>query len=147
MSSKDIITKAFSHGKTFLGRLPQGGDLLSSIELFCEISDISTAVFSVRGALSTATFGIYDQKQQVYATEKLETGLEIINCTGNISLKNGKPSAHAHFILADSQGRTFAGHVLPETTIFAGEFHLQELLGDKLERVFDPATGLMLWDM
>ena len=147
MNSKHLNTKIFALGKTYMGRLPHGQDLITSIESFCNASDITTGVLSVIGALSSATIGIYDQQQQVYITEKIEKELEIITCTGNISLKEGKPFCHAHFILSDADGRTYGGHVMSESILFAGELHLQELVGDNLERIYDQTTGLMLWDL
>lgn len=104
------------------------------------------ATFSVIGAVSSATIGAYDQKQQVYVTSKEEAPLEIVSCIGNVSLKDGKPFIHAHILLADEQGKTIGGHLFSETIIYAGEINLQELTGKPMERTYDNDTGLMLWE-
>ena len=52
---------------------------------------------------------------------------------------------HAHINLADSEGRTFGGHLAEGTTIFATELYLEELKGEKKIRRFDQETGLTLW--
>jgi hypothetical protein len=103
------------------------------------------ATFSTIGAVSSVTFGAYDQKQQVYVTFTEKAPLEIVNCFGNVSLKDGDPVVHAHIILGDKQGKTLGGHLFSETILFAGEIDLQELTGKPLERVYDDTTGLMLW--
>ncbi|MBW1896433.1 MAG: DNA-binding protein [Deltaproteobacteria bacterium] len=135
----------FESGRYILGRLPHGKDLLGAIEEFCEENSIQTGVFSVIGAVTSVTLGAYDQKQQVYVTEKKEEPLEIVHCTGNVSLKDGKVAVHAHAVLADQSGRTTGGHLFSETRVYAGEIAMRELLGQSLEREYDDTTGLFLW--
>ncbi len=60
-----------------MGRLPHGKDLITSVENFCKETSVETGVFSLIGAVSSATLGAYDQKQQVYVTFKEEGDLEI----------------------------------------------------------------------
>jgi hypothetical protein len=128
-----------------LGRLPQGKDLIGAVEDLCGSCAITTAVFSIIGAVTSATLGSYDQKQQVYVTYKKEEALEIVHCAGNVSLKEGTTVVHAHGVFADMEGNTVGGHVFPETGIYAGEIYIRELLGEPLERIYDDLTGLFLW--
>lgn len=142
---KKLSCFEFQQGRLFVGRLPHGKDLILSVEEFCKDASIQMATFSVIGAVSSVTIGAYDQKQQVYVTVKEEAPLEIVSCTGNVSLKDGKPFIHAHILLADEQGKTTGGHLFSETIIFAGEINLQELTGKPMKRTYDNDTGLMLW--
>jgi len=142
---EEFSCSEFKQGRIFAGRLPHGGDLINSIEEFCNKASIRMAAFSVIGAVSSATIGAYDQKQQVYVTFKEDAALEIVSCIGNVSLKDGKPFIHAHILLADEQGKTIGGHLFSETIIYAGEINLQELTGKPMERTYDKETGLMLW--
>ena len=135
----------FKLGRRFVGRLPHGKDLITSIEDFFKASSIKMATFSVIGAVSSATLGAYDQKQQVYATFTQEEPLEIVSCTGNVSLLDQDSIVHAHIILGNLEGKTLGGHVFSETIIYAAEIDLQELTGNSLKRVYDDTTGLMLW--
>ena len=135
----------FEIGRYILGRLPHGKDLLRTIEAFCEENFIQTGVFSVIGAVTSVTLGAYDQNQQVYVTEKKVEPLEIVHCTGNVSLKDGKVTVHAHAVLADQSGHTTGGHLFSETRVYAGEIAMRELLGQPLEREYDDTTGLFLW--
>lgn len=142
----DVITcSIFEAGRCILGRLPHGKDLVTTIETFCVQNSIQIAVFSVIGAVTSVTLGSYDQAQQVYVTYKKEEALEIVNCTGNVSLKDGRVTVHAHAVLADIDGRTIGGHVFSETLVYAGEIYIRELLGKPLEREYDDITGLSLW--
>lgn len=103
------------------------------------------AVFAVVGAVKRAKLACYDQVKHEYQQIKLDKPLEIASCFGNLSLKDGKPFVHAHAVLAGATGKTYAGHLI-NATVFAAELHLQELLGNKLEREYDQTTGLALWE-
>ncbi len=140
-----ITHSVFERGRSILGRLPHGKDLLKTIEEFCAQNSIQTGVFSIIGSVMSATLGSYDQNQQVYVTFKKEEPLEIVHCTGNVSLKDGKVAVHAHAVLADIDGQTIGGHIFSETVVYAGEIYIQELLGKPLEREYDDTTGLPLW--
>ncbi len=140
-----ISCSTFETGRCILGRLPYGKDFVKTIEDFCVRNSIQTGVFSVIGAVMSVTLGSYDQNQQVYVTFKKEEPLEIVHCTGNVSLKDGKVAVHAHAVLADMNGQTIGGHIFSGTVVYAGEIYIQELLGKPLEREYDDATGLSLW--
>ena len=143
----ELICSEFKLGRRLLGRLPHGKDLITSIENFCRASDIRTATFSVIGAVSSATIGVYDQKQHVFVTFTENAAMEIVNCIGNISLKDKTPVIQSHIALADEHGKIIGGHLFSETILFAGEIDLQEMTGKPLERVYDDNTGLMLWNL
>ena len=140
-----IVACEFEGGRSFLGRLPHRRDLITAIEDFCVGHSIRTGVFSIIGSVTSATLGSYDQNQQVYVTFKREGPLEIIHCTGNISLKESKVAIHAHGVFSDMEGETVGGHVFSDTTVYAGEIFVRELLGRPLAREYDTDTGLLLW--
>ena len=137
----------FNRGRYLLGRLPHGKDLVAAVEDFCADHSLEMAVFSIIGAVTSATLGAYDQKQQVYVTVQKREPLEIVHCTGNVSLKDGKPTVHAHGVFADINCQTMGGHVFSETVVFAGEIYIQELLGAPMARTYEEQTGLFLWKM
>ena len=143
----ELICSEFKLGRRLLGRLPHGKDLIRSIESFCAASDIQTATFSVVGAVSSVTIGVYDQKQHVYVTFTENANMEIVNCIGNVSLKDKAPVIQSHIALADEHGKIIGGRLFSETILYAGEIDLQEMTGKPLERVYDNNTGLMLWNL
>lgn len=130
-----------------MGRIPHGDDLIRSLETYCETNGVQAAWVQALGALSKATLAYYDQKTHVYHTRELSGEYEIVSCTGNITLKDGKPFGHIHMILSDTEYQCLAGHLMPGTTeIFACEFILHVFEADEaLNRVHDDQTGLTLW--
>jgi predicted DNA-binding protein with PD1-like motif len=98
------------------------------------------------GAVECARIGYYDQDTFSYRYLELDRHLEILSLTGNISLRGGEPAVHAHVTLADDQGQSFGGHLVPGTRVFAFEFVIQELRGAELHRGHDSETGLPLWE-
>ncbi|MEJ2655886.1 MAG: DUF296 domain-containing protein [Desulfobacterales bacterium] len=141
------ICSEYKAGRRFVGHLPHGKDLITSIETLCTTFKIRMGTFSMIGAVSFATIGVYNQKQHVYVTFTENTPMEIITCTGNISLKDDAPSIHAHIALGDEHGKIIGGHLFSDTILFAGEIDLQEITGKTLDRVYDKTTGLMLWNI
>ncbi len=135
----------FNTGRRLLGTLKQGADLISAVERFCRARSVRTARFSIWGAVSGFTVGVYDQTQQVYVTHSETAPRELVSCTGTVSQENGRPAVHARIILADAEGRLTGGRLFSETRIFAAELVLTELLGPALERAYDSDTGMMLW--
>lgn len=144
---KRLLLSEFKAGRIFVGSLPHGKDLIASIEEFCREASIEMATFSVIGALSSVTAGSYDQKQQVYVTFSNEALFEIAACIGNVSIKDGDCTVHAHILLVDKEGEAVGGHLFSESIVFAAEIELQELTGKPMERAYDRTTGLMLWKM
>lgn len=136
---------AYKTGRRLLTTLKRGEDLIGAVEQFCRAASVETACFSVWGAVSTVTLGVYDQQQQVYVTHSEAASREILSCTGTVSLQEGAPPVHARIILADAEGGLTGGRLFSETRIFAAELVLEELLGPPLKREYDSDTGMMLW--
>jgi len=132
-------------GRTWIGRIPFRGDLLENIQEFAAKENINCARVEVIGAVEKAVISYFNQDQRVYEDRELNEHLEIINCLGNLSIREGKPAAHLHINLGDSEGNVKGGHLQKGTVVFAGEFVIEEILGPKLVRDYDPETDLPLW--
>ena len=131
-----------------MGRLSYDGDLAEEINNFCSKNDIKTGWVSVIGALKTVRLGFYDQDRQEYVfldDIHSDKPFEISSCSGNISIKDGKPFAHIHIVASTRDGKCYGGHVMPGTKIYAGEFMIQVFAGEELIRGVDEITGLPLW--
>lgn len=143
--------KEFEIEKTYALRLPHDGDLLGELTKFCEEHDIKNGSVYVIGATKNVTVGFYEQDNRQYVditSEEFDTNrhLEIVSATGNISIKDDKPFVHMHIIVADEEGKCFAGHLTPGTKVFAGEAIIQKFKGSEdLVRDYDEVTGLTLW--
>ncbi len=127
-----------------MARLDHGTDIISQITDLAKEKKIETGFLSVIGALSSAELGYYDQVSQKYGKIRIDGPVELVSCSGNISLRDGQPFVHAHAALSDKEGRVWGGH-LNSGMVFAAELYMQELLGLHLERVPDSITGLNLW--
>ena len=141
-----MLTISTRPGRSFMGRLAKGDDLLQALENFCQEHNITLGEVRALGAVTRARVGFYNQEERKYYFLDLEQPLEILALVGNISLKDGKPMVHAHVTLADAAGRAYGGHLAPGTPVFACEFAVHEYQADRtLARQDDPETGLMLW--
>ncbi|MEO5327786.1 MAG: DNA-binding protein [Magnetococcus sp. THC-1_WYH] len=131
--------------KYFMGRLNHGDDLLGVLTQTCQDLKISLGHIQAIGAVQKAVLGYYHQEQKSYHTIDLDQHLEIVQLTGNISLKDAVPFVHAHLTLSDPSGRTYGGHLFPGTLIFACEVFIHAVQGPPCERTLDATTGLPLW--
>ncbi|MGA9363177.1 MAG: PPC domain-containing DNA-binding protein [Bacteroidota bacterium] len=129
-----------------MGQLPMGADLYESISKICTEEDIKIGRVTALGAVKQAAVAYYDQKKKVYKPITFKKHLEILNCTGNVSLRDGKPFVHMHATFADSRGNVVGGHLTARTVVFACELTIEELEGKALDRKHDKITGLNLWD-
>ena len=132
-------------GKTFIGKLKFGGDLLGELTSVCEENDIRLGRVEALGAVKKARVGFYDQQAREYNFLEIDKPLEITKLIGNISLRDGKPMVHAHITLSDSQGNAYGGHLAPGTIVFACEFIMDSYDGTDYVRDYDEQTGLPLW--
>jgi uncharacterized protein len=134
-----------SAGRTFIGRLEKGSDLVAEIERICEERGVSAAWVSVIGAVQHAAFAYYHQGDLRYLELSSGTHHEIVGFIGNVSLRDGKPFLHAHATFADEHGACVGGHLLRGIKVFVAEFEIRELLGVDLVRTLDEEFGLALW--
>jgi len=141
-----MLTVSTRPGRSFLGRLAKGDDLLQTLEKFCREHHITLGEVRALGAVTKARVGFYNQEERKYYFLELAQPLEILALVGNISIRDGQPMVHAHVTLADREGRTFGGHLAAGTPVFACEFAIHEYQAEQtLSRQNDPETGLMLW--
>jgi predicted DNA-binding protein with PD1-like motif len=133
--------------QTFIGKLNYDADLLEELTAVCKEKGFSLGRVEAIGAVRKARLGYYDQHERKYHFFDINKGLEITSLVGNISLRDGEPTVHAHVTLADSDGRCYGGHLASGTIVFAGEFVIQACDGPEYRRGYDEKTGLPLWEM
>lgn len=126
----------------WFGRFEENEDIVKALEKFVAENNIHSAWFSIIGALKSSKFAFYDQKQKKYLIMELEEEGEILNCTGNISLRDGKPFIHAHITLADREGKAYGGHLFG-AKVFAAEIYLKKF-EKTVSRKMDKNTNLAL---
>lgn len=137
--------REYGRGRRVVARLAHDGDLLEEIGAVADAHGIQMAELRAIGALKTARLAFYDQTAHQYGEFAVDEPVEVVALLGNVTRKDGATFVHAHATLAGHDGACVGGHVSPGCVVFACELMLQELVGDSLEREFDPVTGLALW--
>lgn len=132
-------------GRSFVGRLETGSDLVAEIERHCAEHGVIAAQVTVIGAVRRARYAYYEQDDHRYRELESDTHHEITGFVGNVSLRDGKPFLHAHATFSDADGATVGGHLLPGIEVFVAEVMIRELTGVALVRQPDDETGLALW--
>ncbi len=132
-------------GEVVMGRLERGDDLLEALTAVCRAEGVRLGRLEALGAVERAVVGFYDQDGLGYRYHELDEPLEILVLVGNVSLRDGQPTVHAHVVLGDAEGRALGGHLAPGTRVFACEYSVEILEGGELHRGAHEPTGLPLW--
>lgn len=131
-------------GRSYLLRLPPGEDLLVGLYRVCREHGVGQGVFRVNGAVRNATLGHLDQESGNLCRQILESGQDLVECSGNVSPRGDSFQIRAHAVLSDSRGQVSAGELLA-AQVYVAEVVLCEMQGKPLTRERDPETGLWLW--
>ena len=101
---------AFRSQKQVLLRFMRGEELVSVLEEFCNKQKILGAWVKGLGAVDEVEISYYDLKDRNYKRQGFCGEFELLNLTGNIAPKEGKPFLHAH--------ATFSRPAFPEPVRF-----------------------------
>jgi predicted DNA-binding protein with PD1-like motif len=142
---KDGHVEASSWKPLFCKAFGFGSETIEEIAAVAIKSGADNAIFTCIGVLSSAVLGFYDQAGHQYMTRSFEGPSELVSCSGNVTRKEEKPFVHAHAVLSNDSFAPVAGHLV-KGTVFAAELQLTAVQGELIERRFDPATGLHLWE-
>jgi predicted DNA-binding protein with PD1-like motif len=131
--------------RTIIGQFLSGTDLLEELTRLIQKENIRIGRVHGIGATTHAVVAYYNQITKNYQSMEFSGGMEILNLTGNVSIKDGKPSVHVHLLLGDPSGKVFGGHLMPGTKLWACEVFIDEFEGEELVRDQNKKTGLFLW--
>lgn len=133
-------------GRVIFARLSEDEDILEAILHVAKTNHISAGVFLLIGTLKKAKVGFF--RGGKYETIGKDEPLEIVSCTGNISIKENEPFVHAQIAVSNEKGEVFGGHAMPGCVVsFTGELVLFEALNGKLRRKLDAKTMSYLWSL
>src|SRR6266852_1945329 len=135
----------YKYRRTIIGQLPFGSDLYEGLTRFVQQENIRLGRIQAIGATTHAVVAFYDQNTKTYNPLEFSGGMEILNLSGNVSIRDGEPFVHVHLLLGDAKGNVFGGHLLRGTKLFACEVTIDEFEGDDLVRALHDQTGLHLW--
>ena len=141
-----MLVKEYQIDKVYMLKLEAGSDLYDSLTEFTVNNDITSGEVFVMGLSRNAVFAYYDINSREYKTiNRDDQYFEIIQCAGNISVRDGKPFVHLHVSFGDKEGNIIGGHLLPGTMVEVGEVRILSYKGEPMERVFDPEYNMAPW--
>ncbi|MGI6175779.1 MAG: PPC domain-containing DNA-binding protein [Christensenellales bacterium] len=127
-------------GNTVIIRVEMGNEIISTIISVCEKEGITGAHFTGIGATDYARFGAGNEIEGNYVVSEINEKMEILNITGDISMKEGKCLPHVHIIMAGQGGSPIVGGHLEEAKVFGTcNIYLTKLDGT-LERTLYPES-------
>ena len=133
------------HGgeRTFALIFETGDEVASLLAEFAEEQSLSAARLSAIGAFREATVGYFDWERKEYQKIPIKEQVEVLSLLGDVAMKDGKPTVHAHVVLGRSDGTTRGGHLLEGHVRPTLEVILVESPAH-LRKAHDPESGLAL---
>jgi uncharacterized protein len=129
--------RAIKTSSGYLMVLRQGDNVFAQLEELAQRERIPSASFVGMGFLSEVTFGFYNFDKKAFDPKTFRQ-VELTNMTGTIAWQNGKPSIHAHGIVAGSDFTAVGGHLLA-LEVGTGSLEITVVLHPtRLERIVDP---------
>jgi predicted DNA-binding protein with PD1-like motif len=130
--------------KVVFARFFEGEDLIEAVTQTAERNDVDSGFFFLIGTVKTAVLGYYENGK--YLPVEKAGPLEIVSCTGNISIKErGELVVHGHMVVSDREAKAYGGHVLPGCLVDAtAELVLVKSGDGVLRRKLDTSKNLYL---
>lgn len=97
-------------------RLETGDDIYNSIADVCEEQKVKLGSVTGFGGVGYLKVGIWNNDKDDYDyLIKENVSMEMLNLTGNISIKDGAVNVHMHVTAADNEFQVFGGHLVKGT--------------------------------
>ncbi len=113
---------------------------------YCRQNHIHNGMIQGIGSLQILNLAYYDQTKKEYVNLSRNERVEIVNMTGDISIKQDQIFVHVHLSVSGRDTKVYGGHLLPESSVFAAEVTIVEFDGEPFVRELDAETGLSLWN-
>ena len=89
-----------------------GDEAMSGLLAFSRQNNLGAGHFTAIGAFSDVTLGYFDWEAKDYKKIPINEQVEVLSLVGDVALKDGKPSVHAHVFVGRSDGSTRGGHLI-----------------------------------
>lgn len=130
--------------RTYAVIFETGEELASGLKKFAEDEKLAGSSFHAIGAFQAVRLAWFDWETKGYMTSvDLQEQVELVSLIGDVALKEGKPTVHAHVVIARRDGTTRGGHLQAATVRPTCEVVLTES-PEALRREVDPESGLPL---
>ena len=107
------VTDLGSSSRTYRVNMVKGDEIISGLLEFAEKNHIKNAHFTGLGAVDRASLRWSDPVHKSSKTTEINEEAELVSLVGSIATgKNGKPTVHAHAVVALSDGSTRGGHLI-----------------------------------
>jgi uncharacterized protein len=130
----------------YILKIEKDEEVIAALAQFCAEQGVTNASIVGLGAVDWIQCGYYDLKTKEYVFQEYDGLYEVLNATGNVMLKEGKPMVHLHATFSDTENRAFGGHVAAMRVGVVLEVILTPL-SSTIERKLDEQIGLFLMDL
>jgi predicted DNA-binding protein with PD1-like motif len=118
-------------------------EVISGLKAFAAAQGLAASHFTAIGAFKDALLGYFDWEKKEYEKIPIREQVEVLSLVGDVTLKDGKPSIHAHAVVGKRDGTAHGGHLLEAHVRPTLEVILTES-PEHLTRHFDKESGLAL---
>jgi uncharacterized protein len=132
--------------KTYALIFDKGDEVISKLTEFAKEHSLKATQFTAIGAFSKATLAFFDWDKKDYKKINVNEQVEVLTLTGDIAIKEGQPTVHAHVILGRSDGSTIGGHLMEAAVRPTLEVILTES-PEFLNKKYDQESKLFLIDL
>lgn len=131
-------------GNKYIIRIDRGEELVSVLEKFCKDNDITLGTVHGIGASNRLEIGLFDTENKEYHSNEFTGDFELVPILGNISTMDGEIYLHLHANIADSENKSFGGHL--SSAVISGTFEgvIEEIDGE-VDREFNDDCGLNIF--
>lgn len=127
-------------------RLMRDERLFASIVGYAAANGIGYAALSGLGAVSWISIAYFNVETREYEVHEIEEQLEVTSLVGNITIREGKPTVHAHVTLGRRDLSVIGGHVIEAIARPTLEVWLDPQ-PTAITRLPDEDSGLFLMDL
>jgi hypothetical protein len=96
--------------RTFELVFAKGDEVASGLTDFARKNHVKVCHFTAIGAFDSAVLGWFDPEKRAYKKILIDQEVEVASFSGNITIRDGNPTVHAHMVAALPDGTTRGGH-------------------------------------
>jgi uncharacterized protein len=122
-------------------RIDKGEEIVGSIKKLCKKEGITAGKITGIGATNKSKIGFFNTSKKEYSEKEFIGDFEITSTTGNISTMDDETYLHIHITIADSEHKTFGGHLSSAIVSATFEGIIEKIEGD-ISRKFNPEIGI-----
>ena len=138
--------KTVMQDDTHVLALEIGEEVVESILRYSEQSKIHAASIQAIGAIRNFELGYYVLDLKQYLRKNVDEIAELISCSGNLAMKDGKPFVHVHVSAGLRDFSVIGGHLFSAIVAVTAEVILKPM-PNVMNRSFNDETGLYLLDL